>query len=153
MDILQKFTDIGLYNIVNKIYMYIQSDIIIHTDIKKQINKWVKTEYNGNYSIKDCTEKEYDEIYHTRSRLRNFKNFYFDAYNEYYNIDLNPYSDTDTHIFYKYYANESERKLCGCYLQKYYANESEQFLCRCNNKEEEYIYNGQYIEIDDSDSD
>ena len=57
--------------------------------------------------------------------------------NEYYNIDLNAYSDIDTHIFYKYYANESERKLCGCYLQKYYANESENFICRCNNKEEE----------------
>ena len=34
MNILQKFIDMGLYNIVNKIYMYIQSDIIIHTDIK-----------------------------------------------------------------------------------------------------------------------
>ena len=68
MNILQKFTDIGLYNIVNKIYMYIQSDIIINTDIKNVINKWVKQEYNGNYSIKDCSEKEYDEIYDHHSR-------------------------------------------------------------------------------------
>ena len=147
MDILQKFTNMGFYNIVNKIYMYIQSDIIIHTDIKNVINRWVKQEYNGNHLIKDCTEKEYEEIYDRYRRVKNFKNFYFDAYNDYYGIDLNPYSDIDTHIFYKYYANENKKKLCGCYLQKYYANESEHFICRCNNKEEEYIlYN-------DSDSD
>ena len=110
MDILQKFTNMGLYNIVNKIYMYIQSDIIIHTDIKNVINRWVKQEYNGNYEILDCTEKEYDEIYNRYSILRNFKNFYFDAYNDYYGIDLNPFSDIDTHIFDNYYANENHLK-------------------------------------------
>ena len=65
-----------------------------------------------------------------RTQLRNFKKFYFDAYNDYYGIDLNPFSDIDTHIFYKYYANENKKK-----------------LCRCNNKEEEE----KYIFLNDSD--
>ena len=42
--------------------MYIQSDIIIHTDIKNVINMWVTDIYNGNYSIIDCTEKEYNKF-------------------------------------------------------------------------------------------
>ena len=93
MDILQKFTDIGLYNIVYKIYMYIQSDIIIHTDIKNVVNMWVTDIYNGNYEIINCTEKEYNKIYYdydtddiydsdldSITPLMNFTNYYFERY-------------------------------------------------------------------------
>ena len=138
MDILQKFTDIGLYNIVNKIYMYIQSDIIIHTDIKNVINMWVTDIYNGNYSIIDCTEKEYNKIYYdydtddiydsefdSITPLMNFTNYYFERYYD----NLTCYEEMEHEI--------------------YLENAVEQFLCGCNN-DEEYI-NGQYIEIDDSD--
>ena len=43
--------------------MYIQSDIIIHTDIKNGINMWVTDIYNEDYSLINCTEKEYNKIY------------------------------------------------------------------------------------------
>ena len=139
MNILQKFTDMGLYNIVNKIYMYIQSDIIIHTDIKNIINLWVHDIYNGNFEIKDCTEKEYNKIYYNYDTddiydtsdsdsvtpLMNFTNYYFARYRD----NLICYEEMEHEIFLE--------------------NAVEQFLCGCHN-DEEYI-NGQYIEIDDSD--
>ena len=136
MDILQKITDMGLYNIVNKIYMYIQSDIIINTDTKNVINMWVTDIYNGNYEILDCTGKEFNKIYYdydsdydseldSITPLMNFSNYYFERYRD----NLICYEEMEHEIFLE--------------------NSIEQFLCGCHN-DEEYI-NGQYIEIDDSD--
>ena len=118
--------------------MYIQSDIIVHTNIKDVINLWVTDIYNGNYEILDCTEKEYNKIYYdydsddiydsefdSITPLMNFTNYYFERYR-------------DNLICYEEMQHEM-----------YLENAVEQFLCGCNN-DEEYI-NGQYIEIDDSD--
>ena len=74
--------------------MYIQSDIIIHTDIKNVINMWVTDIYNRDYSLINCTEKEYNNIYfdndsediydssdcESNSQLMNFYNYYFERY-------------------------------------------------------------------------
>ena len=126
MNILQKFTDMGLYNIVNKIYMYIQSDIIIHTDIKNVINMWVSDIYNGNYEIIDCTEKEYNKIYYdydsddvydseydSITPLMNFTNYYFERYRD----NLICYEEMEHEI---YLENAVEQFLCGCHREEDY---------------------------------
>ena len=121
--------------------MYIQSDIIIHTDIKNAINMWVTDIYNGDYSIINCTEKEYNKIYFdydsediydssdcvSNSQLMNFYNYYFERYYD----SLKCYEE----MAYEYYLeNAAENYLLGEY----------------NNYDEEYI-NGSFISIDDSD--
>ena len=126
MDILQKFTNMGLYNIVNKIYMYIQSDISMHTDIKNVINMWVTDIYNGNYSIIDCTEKEYNKIYYdydtddiydsdldSITPLMNFTNFYY--FERYYD-NLTRYEEM-AHEIYLENAVEQDEDIINEYIE------------------------------------
>ena len=91
MYILQKFSDMGLCNIVNNTCMYIQSDIVKNTDIRNIISIWVHDIYNGKFSLKDCSVSEHNNYYSDESvadvdsideslPLLNFTNYYFYVY-------------------------------------------------------------------------
>ena len=102
---------------------------------------WVTDIYDGDYSLINCTEKEYNKIYfdydsedindssdcESNSQLMNFYNYYFERYYD----SLKCYEEM-THEYYL--ENAAENYLLGEY----------------NNNEEEYI-NGPFIEINDSD--
>ena len=50
VDILQRFNDMELFNIVNNIYQYIEHPIVENTDIKEMLSEWVKTDTTLSFS-------------------------------------------------------------------------------------------------------
>ena len=50
MDILQRFYDMELFNIVNNIYQYMEHPIVLNTDIKEILSEWVNTGTSLSFS-------------------------------------------------------------------------------------------------------
>ena len=50
MDILQRFNDMELFNIVNNIYQYMEHPIVENTDIKAMLSEWVNSDTTLSFS-------------------------------------------------------------------------------------------------------
>ena len=50
MDILQRFNDMELLNIVNNIYQYIEHPIVENTDIQEILSEWVNSDTPLSFS-------------------------------------------------------------------------------------------------------
>ena len=50
MDILQRFNDMELFNIVNNIYQYMEHPIVENTYIKEILSEWINTDTTWSFS-------------------------------------------------------------------------------------------------------